>query len=191
MNERPKIRKKCEFTKFKNMSETYRLRLNDVRPDARKCRAIETDIEYDSKEAAAKAAWAIADAIMWIHGLNCETSGREIMVFYQIGKGGEIGALAIEVYDSAGHRVEDTLRFRSRIITNDMKQQTERRTEAALRMLLENFSRNIDDAGQIIEEYESAHSESECAESRQYQALVGCRDSMKRTIDETINRLNK
>lgn len=152
---------------------------------------MEMDIPFDTIEAAAKAAWAIAETSVWMGALHCETTEKEIMVYYQSGPDGETGAVAIEMYDSAGHPVEGASRGRLHNITNDMKEQTERRAEAAVRILLETLGRNIDDTGQIIEEYESAHSESECAESRQYQALVGCRDAMKDTIDKTINRLNK
>lgn len=52
------------------MSERYRLRLNDVHEDPERCRVMEMDIPFDTIEAAAKAAWAIAETSVWMGALH-------------------------------------------------------------------------------------------------------------------------
>lgn len=84
---------------------TYRIQLNDFHTDPDKCRTLELDVDYTTKEAAASAGWAIIEAFALIHGLGYENQGDQFMAFYQDGVFDGIGALTVEVYDSNGQPV--------------------------------------------------------------------------------------
>lgn len=85
---------------------TYRIRINDFHTDPDKCRTLELDVEYPTKEAAADAGWAILEAFALIRGLGYENQGDQFMAFYQGGDADGLGALTIEVYDSNDQPVE-------------------------------------------------------------------------------------
>ena len=86
---------------------TYRIKLNDFHTDPEKCRELELDVRYPTKEAAQEAGWAILEAFAAVHGLGYENQGDQYMAFYQVGENDGIGALTIEIYDSEGNKVED------------------------------------------------------------------------------------
>ena len=89
------------------MSETtYKIQINDFHTDPDKCRTLELDVEYPTKEVAKDAGWAIIEAFAAIHGLGCENQGDQYMAFYQGGENDGMGALTVEVYDSNGQPVE-------------------------------------------------------------------------------------
>ena len=85
---------------------TYRIQINDFHTDPEKCRTLELDVEYPTKEAAKEAGWAIIEAFAIIHGLGYENQGDQYMAFYQGGENDGMGALTVEVYDSNGQPVE-------------------------------------------------------------------------------------
>lgn len=85
---------------------TYKIQINDFYTDPGKCRTLEWDVEYPTKEAAKKAGWAIIEVFAAIHGLGYENQGDQYMAFYQGGENDGMGALTIEVYDSNGQPVE-------------------------------------------------------------------------------------
>lgn len=85
---------------------TYKIQINDFHTDPEKCRTLELDVEYPTKEAAKEAGWAIIEAFALIHGLGYENQGVQYMAFYQGGENDGLGALTIEVYDSNGQPVE-------------------------------------------------------------------------------------
>lgn len=72
-----------------------------------------------------------------------------------------------------------------------MKEKSEKRTEAALEVLLKSLSRNVEDTGIILDEFEATHDDYECDQSRQYSALVAGYFAMKESVDKINNRLNK
>ncbi len=88
------------------MSETYKIILNDFHTDPEKCRTLELNVKYPTKESAKEAGWAIIEAFAIIHGLGYENQGDQYMAFYQGGDNDGLGALTIEVYDSSGQPVE-------------------------------------------------------------------------------------
>lgn len=53
-----------------------------------------------------------------------------------------------------------------------MKQEIEKRADAAAKMLLLTLTQNFDDIGAILEEYEESHDDFELYHSRTYQALT-------------------
>lgn len=72
-----------------------------------------------------------------------------------------------------------------------MKQQSEKRTEEGVRMLLQSLARNWHDTGTILEEFENSHSQEEREQSRQYAALVTGHFALKEAMDKINNQLNK
>ena len=85
---------------------TYSIQINDFHTDPDKCRTLELDVKYPTREAAVAAGWAILEAFALIHGLGYENQGDQFMAFYQGGDDDGLGALTIEVYDSNGQPVE-------------------------------------------------------------------------------------
>lgn len=72
-----------------------------------------------------------------------------------------------------------------------MKEKSEERTEAAVKLLLETLERNSADVGLVLDEYESTHDDAECERSRQYQALVAGQSALREAIDKINYQLNK
>ncbi len=72
-----------------------------------------------------------------------------------------------------------------------MKQHSEKRTTAAVRILLKTLSRSVIDTGIILDEFEATHDDYECDQSRDYDALVAGHFALKEAIDKINNRLNK
>lgn len=85
---------------------TYRISINDFHTDPDKCRTLELDVDYPTKEEAAAAGWAIVEAFALMHGLGYENQGDRFMAFYQGGENDGLGALTIEAYDSNGQPAE-------------------------------------------------------------------------------------
>lgn len=73
----------------------------------------------------------------------------------------------------------------------EMKEHSERRTERAVRLLLEALTRNWYDTGIILDEYEASHDDRECGRSRQYAALVAGHFALKEAMDKINDELNK
>lgn len=72
-----------------------------------------------------------------------------------------------------------------------MKEKSEERTEAAVKLLLETLERNSADVGLVLDEYEATHDDTECEQSRQYQALVAGQSVLREAIDKINYQLNK
>ncbi len=72
-----------------------------------------------------------------------------------------------------------------------MKQHSEKRTEAGVKMLLQTLTRNWYDTGILLDEFEATHNDYECDQSRDYDALVAGHFALKEAIDKINNRLNK
>lgn len=72
-----------------------------------------------------------------------------------------------------------------------MKQQSERRTELAVTLLLQTLARNLEDTGEVLDEYEATHNEVELCDSKPYNALVAGHFAMKEAIERINNQLNK
>lgn len=72
-----------------------------------------------------------------------------------------------------------------------MKQLSEKRTEVAVKLLIETLTQNLNDTGIILSEFEATHNDWECDQSKRYAALVAGHFALKETIDEINNRLNK
>lgn len=72
-----------------------------------------------------------------------------------------------------------------------MKQHSEKRTEIAVKLLIETLTQNLNDTGIILSEFEATHNDWECDQSKQYAALVAGHFALKEAIDEINNRLNK
>lgn len=73
----------------------------------------------------------------------------------------------------------------------EMKEKSEERTAAAVKLLLEVFDRNFEDSNIILEEFEETHDDEECFKSKEYQALVGANYALKQGIDRIIKHLNE
>ena len=73
----------------------------------------------------------------------------------------------------------------------EMKEKSEERTGAAVKLLLETLERNSADVGLVLDEYEATHDDAECEQSRQYQALVAGQSALKEAIDKINYQLNK
>lgn len=71
------------------------------------------------------------------------------------------------------------------------KQNSEKRTEWAVELLLGTLIRNVTDTGIILDEFEATHTEHERDQSRQYDALVAGHYALKDAIDQINNRLKK
>lgn len=72
-----------------------------------------------------------------------------------------------------------------------MKQHSEKRTETAVKLLIQTLTRNFYDTGIVLDEFEATHNDWECDQSKQYAALVAGHFALKEAIDEINNRLNK
>lgn len=72
-----------------------------------------------------------------------------------------------------------------------MKQQSERRTELAVTLLLQTLARNVNDTGIILDEFETSHDDGELCDSKPYNALVAGHFAMKEAIERINNQLNK
>lgn len=72
-----------------------------------------------------------------------------------------------------------------------MKQHSEKRTEVAVKLLIETLTQNLNDTGTILDDFEATHNDWECYQSKQYAALVAGHFALKEAIDEINNRLNK
>lgn len=72
-----------------------------------------------------------------------------------------------------------------------MKQHSEKRTEAAVKLLVETLTRNFYDTGIVLDEFEATHDDWECEQSKQYDALVAGHFALKEALEKINNRLNK
>ena len=72
-----------------------------------------------------------------------------------------------------------------------MKQQSEKRTEQAVKMLIQALTRYFDDTGRILDEFEATHDDWECDQSKQYAALVAGHFALKEAIDKINKQLNQ
>lgn len=72
-----------------------------------------------------------------------------------------------------------------------MKQHSEKRTEAAVKLLIETLTRNVNDTGIVLDEFEATHDDWECEQSKQYDALVAGHFALKEALEKINNRLNK
>lgn len=72
-----------------------------------------------------------------------------------------------------------------------MKQQSERRTEHAVTLLLQTLTHNFNDTGIILDEFEASHDDAELCYSKPYNALVAGHFSMKDAIEKINSQLNK
>ena len=72
-----------------------------------------------------------------------------------------------------------------------MKQESERRTEQAVTLLLQTLARNLEDTGAILDEFEATHDEYESDQSNTYSALVVGHFALKEAIDRINHQLNK
>ena len=72
-----------------------------------------------------------------------------------------------------------------------MKQHSEKRTEVAVKLLIESLTQNFNDTGIILDEFEASHDDWECDQSKQYAALVAGHFALKETLETINNRLNK
>ena len=72
-----------------------------------------------------------------------------------------------------------------------MKQHSEKRTEVAVKLLIESLTQNFNDAGIILDEFEASHDDWECDQSKQYAALVAGHFALKDALEKINNRLNK
>ena len=72
-----------------------------------------------------------------------------------------------------------------------MKQHSEKRTEVAVKLLIESLTQNFNDTGIILDEFEATHNDWECDQSKQYAALVAGHFALTEALDRINNRLNK
>ena len=72
-----------------------------------------------------------------------------------------------------------------------MKQHSEKKTEVAVRLLIEVLTRNIYDTGIVLDEFEAVHDDRECDQSKQYAALVAGHFALKDALDKINDQLNK
>ncbi len=72
-----------------------------------------------------------------------------------------------------------------------MKQHSEKRTEVAVKLLIESLTQNFNDTGIILDEFEASHDDWECDQSKQYAALVAGHFALKDALEKINNRLNK
>lgn len=71
------------------------------------------------------------------------------------------------------------------------KQHSEKRTEETVRLLLQTLTRNYEDVGLILEEFEETHDDYECDQSKQYAALVAGHFAIEEAIERIKNQINK
>ena len=72
-----------------------------------------------------------------------------------------------------------------------MKQHSEKRTEVAVKLLIESLTQNFNDTGIILDEFEASHDDWECDQSKQYAALVAGHFALKDALEKINNRLTK
>lgn len=72
-----------------------------------------------------------------------------------------------------------------------MKQHSEKRTEVAVKLLIETLTQNLNDTGIILSEFEASHNDIECGESKHYAALVAGHFALKEVLEKINNQLNK
>lgn len=72
-----------------------------------------------------------------------------------------------------------------------MKQHSEKRTEAAVWLLIKTLTQNFHDTGTILDEFEATHDDYECELSKPYDALVAGHFALKDALEKINNRLNK
>lgn len=72
-----------------------------------------------------------------------------------------------------------------------MKQHSEKRTETAVKLLMQTLTRNFYDTGIVLDEFEATHDDWECDQSKQYAALVAGHFALKEALETINNRLNK
>lgn len=72
-----------------------------------------------------------------------------------------------------------------------MKQHSEKRTEVAVKLLIESLTQNFNDTGIVLNEFEATHNDWECNQSKQYAALVAGHFALEEALDTINNRLNK
>ena len=72
-----------------------------------------------------------------------------------------------------------------------MKQHSEKRTEVAVKLLIESLTQNFNDSGIVLDEFEATHNDWECNQSKQYAALVAGHFALEEALDTINNRLNK
>ena len=72
-----------------------------------------------------------------------------------------------------------------------MKQHSEKRTEVAVKLLIESLTQNFNDTGIVLDEFEATHNDWECNQSKQYAALVAGHFAQEEALDTINNRLNK
>lgn len=72
-----------------------------------------------------------------------------------------------------------------------MKQQTEAKVDNAVKTLLQILRQNLEDTGTVLDQYEDTHDEKECADSRNYQALVAGHFYLEKAIKGIDRQLNK
>ena len=71
------------------------------------------------------------------------------------------------------------------------KQNSEKRTEAAVGLLLKTLEQNVADTDIILKEFETTHTEYERDKSKTYDALVAGHFALKDAIDSINNRLKR
>lgn len=64
-------------------------------------------------------------------------------------------------------------------------------TENAVKVLLQSLERNFNDTGTVLDQYEVAHDDCECCNSKAYNALVAGHFALKDAIEEITRILNK
>lgn len=72
-----------------------------------------------------------------------------------------------------------------------MKLNSEKRTEKEVKQLLKHLERKTAEIGLTLNDFEVNHNDYECCNSKQYNALNAGYFSLRETIDNINNRLNK
>lgn len=72
-----------------------------------------------------------------------------------------------------------------------MKQQSEKRTEVAVRLLIETLTQNLNDTETVLDEFEATHNDWECSQSKEYAALVAGHFALKAAIERINNQLKR
>lgn len=70
-----------------------------------------------------------------------------------------------------------------------MKKHSEERTERAVKMLIEAMKQHLRDTGGILDEFEAAHNDSECCQSKVYAALVAGHFALEEALETISDRL--
>ena len=72
-----------------------------------------------------------------------------------------------------------------------MKQRAEKMTKNAAKVLLQTLEQNLMDTGTVLDQYEATHDDSECCNSKAYNALVAGHFALEKAIERINNQLNK